>query len=82
MRDRYPTLDRFVAVETDEERARFEAIGTRPVVTRSVPRGLELAAEVLRSQGVADEAVRAWMQREQERGLESAAQRTAARAAA
>jgi CPA2 family monovalent cation:H+ antiporter-2 len=82
MRDRYPNLDRFVAVETDEERARFEAIGTRPVVTRSVPRGLELAAEVLRSQGVADEAVRAWMQREQERGLESAAQRTAARAAA
>ena len=82
MRDRYPQLRRFIAVESDEERARFEAIGMQPVVTRSVPRGLDLAAEVLRSQGVGDEKVRAWMQREQERGLDAAARRSAARAAA
>jgi CPA2 family monovalent cation:H+ antiporter-2 len=75
MRDRYPSLSRFIAVESDEDRARFESIGMRPVVARSAPRGLDLAAAVLRSQGVADEQVRAWMQREQERALEAAAHR-------
>jgi hypothetical protein len=75
MRDRYPSLSRFIAVESDEDRARFESLGMRPVVDRSAPRGLDLAAAVLRSEGVADEKVRAWMQREQERGLEAAAHR-------
>jgi CPA2 family monovalent cation:H+ antiporter-2 len=75
LRDRYPSLRRFIAVESDEDRARFESLGMRPVVDRSAPRGLDLAAAVLRSEGVADEKVRAWMQREQERGLEAAAHR-------
>jgi len=82
MRDRYPRLSRFIAVESDEDRARFERIGMRPVVNRSAPRGLDLAAEVLRSQSVADEKVRAWMQREQERALEAVNHRAAALATA
>lgn len=48
MRDRYPNLIRFISVDNDEDRARFEALGMRAVVTRSVPRGLDLAAAVLR----------------------------------
>jgi len=70
MRDRYPRLIRFIAVENDEDRARFEAIGLRAVVNRSVPRGLELAAAVLLAQGLDPSRIEAWMRREQERALE------------
>jgi len=82
MRDRYPNLSRFLAVEGDEEKARFEALGLRTVVHRSVPRGLELAAEVLRSQGIEDARIRAWMQRQQEQALGAAEAPRAAIAAA
>jgi hypothetical protein len=51
------------------------------VVDRSLPRGLDLAA-VLRSQGVDDDRIRAWMQRQQERAFETAAARPAAAAQA
>jgi monovalent cation:H+ antiporter-2, CPA2 family len=82
MRDRYPHLLRFIAVESEEDRARFAAIGMRPVVNRSVPRGLDLAAAVLRSQAVDEARIRAWMQRQQERALEAAATRGDAAVAA
>ena len=82
LRERYPDLIRFVAVEGAEDEARFEAIGMRPVVDRSVPRGLDLAAAVLRSQAIDDERIRAWMQRQQERALEAANEARAASAAA
>jgi monovalent cation:H+ antiporter-2, CPA2 family len=75
MRDRYPNLIRFITVDSEEDRARFEALGMRPVVNRSVPRGLDLAAEVLRSQGVDETRIQSWMQRQQERALEAAATR-------
>ncbi len=71
MRERYPHLIRFVTVDSAEDAARFEAIGMRPVVDRSVPRGLDLAAAVLRSQAIDDERIQAWMQRHQARALEA-----------
>lgn len=71
VRDRFPTLTRFVTVDTADDAARFEALGMRAVVDRSLPRGLDLAAAVLRSQGVPDERVEAWMARRQERALET-----------
>ena len=74
MRDRYPHVVRFVAVDTEEERARFAALGMHPVITRSVPRGLDLAAAVLVHQRVGRRASAAWMQREQQRALEAMAQ--------
>ena len=70
MRDRYPNLTRFIAVDNEEDRARFGAFGMHAVVNRSVPRGLDLAAAVLRAQGVGEPKIIAWMQREQERSLE------------
>jgi monovalent cation:proton antiporter-2 (CPA2) family protein len=82
MRDRYPNLIRFIAVDDDGGRARFEAIGMRAVVSRSVPRGLDLAAAVLRSQGVDEAKILAWMQRQQERALGAAAARGATPVAA
>jgi hypothetical protein len=64
-------------VDDDEERARFEALGMRAVVNRSTPRGLELAAAVLRVQGVEEDRIGAWMQRQQERALEAVVSRRA-----
>jgi CPA2 family monovalent cation:H+ antiporter-2 len=78
VRDRYPHLTRFIAVDNDEDVARFGAIGMVPVVNRSVPRGLDLAAAVLRSQGVDEVKIQAWLQRQQERALEASATRQAA----
>jgi monovalent cation:H+ antiporter-2, CPA2 family len=78
MRDRYPDLIRFIAVDNDADRARFEALGMRAVVNRSTPRGLELAAEVLRVQGIEEDRIGAWMQRQQERELEAVVSRRAA----
>lgn len=71
MQERYPNLIRFVTVDGEEDAARFEAIGMRPVVDRSVPQGLDLAAAVLRSQAIDDESIQAWMQRQQARTLEA-----------
>jgi hypothetical protein len=59
-------------VDNDEDRVRFEALGMRAVINRSTPRGLELAAAVLRAQGIDEDGIRAWMQRQQERALAAA----------
>ena len=73
VRDRYPNLIRFIAVDDDEDRARFEALGMRAVINRSTPRGLDLAAAaVLRAQSLEEDRIRAWMQRQQERALAAA----------
>jgi monovalent cation:proton antiporter-2 (CPA2) family protein len=72
LRDRYPNLIRFIAVDNEEDRARFEALGMRAVVNRSIPRGLDLAAAVLRAQGIDESKIVAWMQREQEHALADA----------
>lgn len=69
LRQRYPQLTRYIAVEDEAERARFEALGMKAVVTRSVPAGLDLACEVLRRHGVAEDSIRDWMQRQQEQAL-------------
>jgi len=71
MRDRYPNLTRFIGVDTDEDKIRFENVGMRPVVNRSVPRGIDLAAAVLRVQRVDEVRIQAWMRRQQERALQA-----------
>lgn len=73
MRDRYPNLTRFIAVDTDEDKTRFEAVGMHPVVNRSIPRGRDIAAAVLRYQGVDEANIQAWMHRHQERAHQSTA---------
>ena len=72
MHERYPNLPCFIAVDTDEDKARFEELGLRPVVDRSIPRGLDLAATVLRFQRVDEAKVEAWMRRQQERAFQAA----------
>ncbi len=70
VRERYPNLTRFVSVENDDERLRFEALGIKAIVTRSIPKGLDLAAVVLREHQVSDDTIKKWMQRQQEQALE------------
>lgn len=69
MQDRYPNLVRFITVEDVESKTKFEAVGMRPVINRSFPQGLDLAAEVLRDLDVEIEKIEAWMMRQQERAL-------------
>jgi CPA2 family monovalent cation:H+ antiporter-2 len=72
VQERYPHLTRFVSVDTDAEKLRFEALGMKAVVSRSVPKGLDLAAAVLKEQGISDQEIHEWMQRQQEQALEIA----------
>jgi CPA2 family monovalent cation:H+ antiporter-2 len=73
MRHRYPHVVRFLAVDTEEDRQRFEAIGMRAVISRSIPKGLELAAAVLAHHGVDKRKIAAWMRRQQDRALDAIA---------
>ncbi|HLY36406.1 MAG TPA: cation:proton antiporter [Candidatus Binatia bacterium] len=70
MRQRYPHVVRFIGVDTEEDRQRFEAIGMHAVVSRSTPHGLELAAAVLAHQGVEQRKIAGWLRREQQRALD------------
>lgn len=70
MRERYPHLTRFIAVDSDEDKKKFDILGMRAVVNRSVPRGIDLACAVLRAHGVSDDKVHAWMRRQQEQVLQ------------
>ncbi len=72
VRERYPNLTRFVSVESDEEKAKFEALGMRAIVARSIPKGLDLAAAVLKEHKVSNEKIHEWMQRQQSQALEAA----------
>lgn len=69
MHERYPELTCFIAVEKKEEIARYEILGLRPVVDRSLPRGLDLAATVLRYHGIDEAKIETWMRRQQERAF-------------
>jgi CPA2 family monovalent cation:H+ antiporter-2 len=73
MNERYPDLTCFVAVENEADRTHYESLGVRPVINRSVPCGLELAAAVLRHQHVDEPDIQTWMRRHQERALQSRA---------
>jgi monovalent cation:proton antiporter-2 (CPA2) family protein len=72
LRERYPNLTRFIAVDNDEERRKFEALGMRAIVSRSIPSGLDLAAAVLRAHNVKDEKIYVWMREQQDLALAAA----------
>jgi CPA2 family monovalent cation:H+ antiporter-2 len=72
LRDRYPHLTRYVAVNTEEQKARFATLGMKAVVNRSTPKGLELAAALLQDQGVDPHKIQEWLQRQQEQALGAA----------
>jgi len=69
VQERYPNLIRFVAVDNDEEKQKFESLGMKAIVTRSVPQGIALAAAVLLEHHVGGDKVQAWMREVQEETL-------------
>jgi len=69
VQERYPNLTRFVAVDNDEEKQKFESLGMKAIVTRSVPEGITLAAAVLMEHHVSGDKVQAWMRQVQDEAL-------------
>ena len=68
-RQRFPNLKRIAVVRDRDEAERFKSIGLLPVIDRSVPPGLDLAALVLGELSVNPDRIGAWMRRQQERAL-------------
>ncbi|GJL51381.1 MAG: potassium transporter [Nitrospirales bacterium] len=68
---RYPNLRRLVSVETDEERKKFGLLGMNAVVTRSFPKGIDLAEAVLSDQAVPGHKISQWIRRQQEQAFET-----------
>ena len=67
-RQRFPDLKRVAVVRDRDEAERFKSI-VLPVIDRSVPPGLDLAALVLGELGVDPDRIGEWMRRQQERAL-------------
>lgn len=82
LRERFPNLTRFVSVDGDQDRIRFQELGMLAVVNRSIPRGIDLAAAVLRQHQIAGERIEAWMKRQQLDSLQSVPEAGAPSAAA
>ncbi|HGG59410.1 MAG TPA: potassium transporter KefB [Gammaproteobacteria bacterium] len=71
VRQRYPRLRQLVAVESLKDKKRFDDLGMQAVYQQSFPPGLDLAAAVLKTQGIDDKRIGAWMRRQQEIELEA-----------
>ena len=69
VQERYPNLTRFVGVENDEEKHKFESLGMKAIVTRSVPKGIALAAAILREHQVSGDNIQKWMRQVQDETL-------------
>ncbi|MGP1395446.1 MAG: cation:proton antiporter domain-containing protein [Inquilinaceae bacterium] len=76
VRQQFPNLVRYVAVDLAEDEEKFRALGLRPVVCRTTPAGLELAALILTDAGIAENRIAAWMRDEQDRFLAAGDGRT------
>jgi Kef-type K+ transport system membrane component KefB len=61
VRRTYPELARFVAVDTEHDRARHAALGMRPVMTRGRPEGIEFAVELLRWADMPEDRIADWV---------------------
>ncbi|MBV9653737.1 MAG: cation:proton antiporter [Acetobacteraceae bacterium] len=66
---RYPGLRRIAVVHSHEDAERFREIGAYPVIDRSIPPGLDVAAQVLSELNVDSERIGDWLRRLQERAL-------------
>jgi monovalent cation:proton antiporter-2 (CPA2) family protein len=69
-RKRYPNLTRIVSVDGEEKQREFEALGIDAIIDRSFPRGLDIAAAVLRIHNIEEKNISDWMKRQQSRGLD------------
>lgn len=71
---RYPNLTRIVAVETEAEQEKFNALGMLAIIQHTFPKGMDIAAIILQQHSVEHEKIEKWMQRQQELELMPAQQ--------
>ena len=69
-RTRYPDLLRFTPIDDEKDRSKFEALGINAILDRSFPKGLMVAAAVLRAQNIDEKKISSWMKRQQSRALD------------
>ena len=62
VREQFPDMQRFVAVESSSDRIRHEALGIRAFHSVAKPHGIELAAALLESLGIEREKVTEWVE--------------------
>ena len=74
---RFPDLKRVAVVHDHHAAEQFRSIGVVPIIDRSVPRGLDLAREVLTSFDVEAGRIGDWMRQRQEAELSDRAARAA-----
>ena len=70
VQEQYPNLRRIISVENEDQKKKFEELGMTAIVSRSMPKGLDLAAAVLAEHNIDDESIREWMERHQDESLE------------
>lgn len=63
----FPGIERFVAVDNQEDFQRFTSLGMRAHLTAGMPTGIELAADMLTRLGIDETRVSAWISSEMDR---------------
>ncbi|MBA4801045.1 MULTISPECIES: cation:proton antiporter [Euryhalocaulis] len=61
LKQQYPDLERFVAVETRHDQERHAALGIHAVIVKGKPKGVELVVDMLRAIQVDNETIAAWL---------------------
>jgi len=61
VREYFPELTRFVAVSSEADRLRHEALGMRAVMSRSQPEGLDMAVALLHYAEIAESDIAEWV---------------------
>lgn len=67
IRQKFPDMQRYVALSDEAEIDRFRALGMRTHPIMAEPSGIEMVVDLLRELGIEDEAIIAWMKSEAER---------------
>ncbi|KPP80832.1 MAG: monovalent cation:H+ antiporter-2, CPA2 family [Oceanicaulis sp. HLUCCA04] len=61
VREHFPQLTRFVAVSSEADRLRHEALGMRAVISRSQPEGLDMAVALLHYAEIPETDIAEWV---------------------
>jgi len=63
----FPDIERYVSLDTVEDVTRFKGLGIHAFLSAVEPHGVEMAADLLRSLDVSDEALTEWLRDQSER---------------
>jgi len=72
VKQRYPNLRRFISVKNQEESVKYSKLGMVAVEPISQPAGIDMAAVILKEQGIDSEKISQWITRQQQQYLQGA----------